>query len=345
MVNKNKIILTCGNNDFIDDYQSNFEKIEDDLCGIAEKVFGDSDQFLRMFISSYVVNDYCKISYIKRYFKDVMDKSELRIQKDNLMSFYGELCNIAKSSKSSVIFPYIEYSKLMVAYKINTLCLYLGCPFSFDIGIELGKCMNLVENTLVSASINVLSGAFCSLDASFRGSVFSYYHRAINEIGEHPAVAYIYYRMGITYERKYKDLKEADKLYERAISVAPCYYRALFKKSVRFLDMRKLSKADASFKDLIEVLQCKRNNKMLFPIEYEYLCKCYLLLGRIYYNYWEDVYRGNKYFNKAIELIEDDLQNSLFFREFLKDENEIFKGKLEEKTMVKKLVMSEKEKY
>ncbi len=307
-------------------------------------VFNTKSALLSALVSCYVKKDYCRNSYIKRNFGKSLERNQQFKLKDDFLNMYHELDAMKLDGETDLCF-HLEYAKLLVARKIDDICLNVNIGFMFPLEEMIVRCKRMVEKNCISASASILAASYCSLDASYHASIVPFYEDALRGWEKHPAAVHIYYMLGQFYEKKCEDYKLANRSYEMAVKISPNYYRALFKKGAQLLDVKEFSDAISVFNRLIDVFGCKRENQMLFPIEYEYLCKCYLLLGRIYDFYWDDRQMGNWYYEQATDLIEEELQKSSFFEDFLGDGSNHFLEYLKKRIAVREVVLKEKYRY
>lgn len=328
---------------FLDNYkQNNYVALHADLLSTAQKVLGYQSNALSDLVMYYVYKNYCKLSFIKRYFSFSLEKEEKRqLYKRFLDVLYGidENLNIRNDS---YILSYGTYAKLLCARKVNDLCCEMQSNFYFQPEKMIDTCLKITDYTEHFSSAYALAASFCCCDASFRASVVPFYRKALEKNESHPAYINIYYQLGQYYEKTRKDLERATEVYEKAYSVLPGNYRVLFKKGASQLDEKKYSSAIKTYKQVIESLKCKREYQQLFPVEYEYLCKCYLLIGLIYDYHWSDELQGSVYYKEAIEVVEKELERSTFFGDFLGDEKNVFRECLKQRIALREHILVEK---
>ena len=320
----------------------NYKFLHKNLLRIAGKVLMCKSQALSDLVSIYVYNDYCKCSYIQRYFgTSVLDES-----KESLSKKFLDIISIIEENeclaKDNVIHTYSTYAKYLCAKKINDLCCSMNLNFYFRPERMIDGCMAILKNAPCFSSAYVLAAAFSSCDAAFRASVLPFYKKGLKENEDSPAYVSVYYKLGQYYEKIRGEMCNANEMYDKALSLSPKYFRALFKKGAIFLDEKKYLSAINSYKEIIELLDSKRQNSMLFPVEYEYLCKCYLLIGLIYDFYWSDELQGRVYYKKAISLLEHELDRSSFFGDFLDDDEGILKEYLKKRIALREHILVEK---
>lgn len=320
----------------------NYIFLHKNLLNIASKVLMCRSKALSDLVSIYVNNDYCKYSYVQRYFgTSVLDEFKEGLSKKFLIIFN----TIEKNeciAKDKVISIYSTYAKYLCAKKINDLCCSMNLNFYFRPERMIDGCMGILKVAPCFSSAYVLAASFCSCDAAFRASVLPFYKKGLKENEDSPAYVSVYYKLGQYYEKIRGEMENANEMYEKALSLSPKYFRALFKKGAAFLDDNKYLSAINTYKEIIELLDSKRQNSMLFPVEYEYLCKCYLLIGLIYDFYWSDELQGSIYYKKAISLLEHELDRSSFFSDFLDDNKGILKEYLKKRIALREHILVEK---
>lgn len=336
-------ILNNGNSGFINvqadpDFDSNharnrYEILSQNLLRIVRRVFNSDDSILNEMVECYVQGEYCRYSHIKRYFVSEISEGERTLLRNRLSQIYERLDTISEWAMDEWYY-YVMYAKLLVARRVNDICQVMKINPWFYPDRLINSCMELVRFEPIAAATYALVASYFQCDASYRASVIPYYERALWNYEKHPAFAHIYYRMGLYYEKRQEDKEQAYKVYGKGFAVAPGYYRILFKMAIKFYDERKFRSALVVFKSLIASLQDKYNNNVLMPIEYEYLCKCYLLIGLIYSYYWDEREEGEAYNQRALELVENEMSKTRFFEDFLG--KQIFCDYLKERIALRK---------
>lgn len=328
---------------FLEDYRANNHlKLHALLLNVVQNVLGYGSSALSDLVSFYVYKNYCRLSFIKRYFGTLLEDAEKKqLYKSFLDILYGidENPNIRNDIH---ILPYGTYAKLLCARKVNDLCSNLHLNFYFQPRKMIDGCLEILDLTAPFPSAYVLAATFCTCDATFRASVVPFYKKALERNEKRPAFINVYYQLGQYYEKIREDMERANDVYSEAYSFLPGYYRVLFKMGAMLLEEKRYQAAVNTYKKVIEILDCKRWNHQLFPVEYEYLCKCYLLIGLIYDHYWSDELQGSVYYREAIELVEKDLERSPFFSDFLGDEKGIFREHLKKRIALREHILVEK---
>lgn len=313
-----------------------------DLIDVAERVFRSKSKALQHLARLYVETNYCRLSYIKRYYTETMkDFLKEKLYKD-FLSIIDRMEENQYLWNDKNIYPYVMHARLLCARKVNDICQILKWSCYFRPETMIAKCMTVFDYVEEFPGIYVLAASFCYCDAALRGYVIPFYREALKGRGNSSSGANIYYKLGQYFEKNVKDVEKANSFYANARQVLPEYFRAQFKEGAMLLEEKRYTSAISAYTKIIESFMYKRKSDKLFPVEYEYLCKCYLLIGLIYDYYWSDVSKGSVYYKEAIRLVEDELEKSTFFVDFLGDEDEIFKKYLVERIALREHILVEK---
>ncbi len=326
-----------ANPSFLSDYRRKaFSNLEIHLTYIVTRVLNFESPGLADMVSVFVRSEYCRASYIKRYFCEAVPIEKKEELRRTFMQVISCLEQNERVNCDKTIYPYYLYAKFLCARKVNDICEALGMAYVYDLKQMIKGCLLILDFLPAFPGAYVLAASFCCRNAYFRASIVPLYEAALKQNEENPAFANVYYRFGHYYEKQRENMKRANANYKQASLIAPKYFRAVFKRGMRHLNKRKFSSAICAFSQVIETLDMKREYSMLFPVEYEYLCKCYVLIGMIYEEYWDDELRGRYYYRQAMGLVEYELKRSRFFHDFLGDENGIYLSYLEKRIALRR---------
>lgn len=324
---------------FLDAYGSDtFSLLNDWLEEMADVIRPGMGVSFRPLIEFYVRNHYCRLSYIKRYFGKVVGVDGKKELRQAFLSFIQELERIPDGS----ILPYCRYTQYLCARKVNDICMQLQLSFHFPPKLMIEKCLRILDDAPEFFNAYVLAASFATCDASLGANVIPFYQNVLRGHENHPALVNTYYRLGQYYEKHRDDMKNANQAYDRAVEIVPDYFRALFKEGGKLLDSKKYASAIDMYTKIIQKLNVKRSHNLLFPVEYEYLCKCYLLLGLIYQRYWTDQVNEENQYRSAVKLVEQELEDSSFFQDFFGDRQGIYLKLLREKIALNEFILVDK---
>lgn len=313
-----------------------------DLIDVAEKVLGIRSRAIQQLARLYVETDYCKLCYIKRYYTDSLDDNQKEKIYNDLLKIIVRMEEDSELWDDKETYPYVLHAKLLCARKVNDICHALKWSYYYQPETMIAKCMTAFNYVDEFPSIYILAASFCYCDAALRGYVIPFYRDSLRERDNNSTAAGIYYKLGQYFEKNVKNMEKANCFYTNACQVLPEYYRGKFKEGAMLLEEKRYTSAISVYIKIIEAFNYKRMSGKLFPVEYEYLCKCYLLIGLIYDYYWSDAAKGSVYYKEAIRLVEDELEKSSFFEDFLRDEEDIFKEYLIERIALREHILVEK---
>lgn len=326
--------------DFLENFKSdNVLYLQKYLANIVEDVLHYPGNEIDRLIGIYVSEKYCRISYIKRYFGKAVDD----IQKKNIYKTLLEMVRYLESEEKKIndkrVLGYYSHAKFLCARKANDLCEYLGMDYYYNPKKMIEKCLAIRQYLSAFPAASILAASFATSNAAFRDYVIPFYENALEGQEDNPAYANVYYRMGRYYQEHLSDILRANNAYNKACDVAPEYFRALFKKGNEYLDQKRYMSAVKEYQSLIDVLDRKREKGQMFPVEFEYMCKSYLLIALIHDVYWRNPGERNVYERNAYLLIEREMTKSHFFKNFLGDREEIYIKYLRKRIKLKRHIM------
>ncbi len=298
--------------------EKNFEQLNNYLYEIIEKVFDNTNKNSSLFALAelYVNREYCKKSFLKRFFSTNMDKETKQKFYEEFLKMTDDI-NQIKVEKEKEAEPYILFASAFCCKKVNELCDGLGRNFHFSLSRMTDKCLKVIQLAGKFPGAYVLAASFCACDRALYGSVLPFYYNAIKENESKPWTAGIYYRIGQYWEKKKTISDKANPVYEEALKVDPLYFKAIFKKGGELLEKKKYLQSIEYYKEILRILQNKHKANQLYPIEMEYLCKCYSMVGLIYDYYLEDSLKASKYYKNMIAAVNISLKESYYFKDFL----------------------------
>lgn len=305
---------------FLNQYkENNAGYLQTYLENIVKNVLRYPDGQISGLISIYVNEEYCRLSYIKRYFGKAVDANRKTFMYNALLRIIASLTTAEKNISDERVAGCFLHAKFLCKRKVNDICNYLGLNNRYPPKKMIEKCLAVYQKQPVSPSVYTLAASFATCNAAFRDNVIPFYKDALKGQEDNPAYANVYYRMGWYYENHLEDMARANDAYDKACGIAPGYVRTLFKKGTKRLNQKRYTSAIEAYQSAIKVLDGKRKKGRMFPVEYEYMCKCYLLIALIYDVYWNDPGECRSYERRAYQLIERELDESPFFGDFLGD--------------------------
>lgn len=337
----------CISYPILEEFTSYFEeqKIENmfaDFLDCVTAVFDDIDLGILALAKIYVYSDYCRLIHKKRSFVN-------EIAEDKKKQIFLKFFEIAQQFSGDEILkkeyensPYVRCAKIQCVKRVNDLCEVLGIsPYYSPRGL-VNECIemlslfpNFIGGYMVAATVS-------STDQALYDKVIVFYKSIIKRIKRAPYCALLYYRLGQFFEKNLLNTEDAYYFYRKAVEVYPQYYRAVFKVASEHLDNKKYKVAIEEYVNTIHILANKSKNNVLLPIEIEYLCKCYLLIGLIYDYFLNTEKNAVWYYREAIMLVEKDLKNCNYFELFFDGDADLYRNILQERISIRQHILVDK---
>ena len=324
------------------DEKENNSKLEKMLQDITDGLLKKKSNAMSYLIQTYVKDGYFTMAYTKRYFLKMLTMDEKQKLLNTLLKMRNGIESIEEVCKGDEFFVYFLYAKLLCSKKINDLCRELNMNFCYNPRRLIGEVLKLPNYRSNFLSAYILAAEVCCCDTEFYESVADFYKKAFQLGGEASYMSPFYYKFGKFLEDKKDDYMSADVIYGKAIEADTRYYRAIFKNARQLEHIEWFNSAIKEYKKIISILELKLNADKLFPIEYEYLCKCYSLIGIIYSYYLGDGMLGRLYKEKALEIKVNNLGKSKIFGQLFGVEEKKYREETERRIRERAIVIEVK---
>ena len=321
------------------DRQEHKVKLKKMLLEITYGLLQQNSEAMSYLIQSYVENRYFIIAHTKRYFLKMLAMDEKQQLLTVLLNMRNRIELQEEELKADDFFVCFSYAKLLCSKKINDLCRELNMNFCYSPGKLIGEVLRLTNYEEDFLSAYVLAAELCCCDPDFYESVADFYNKAFQIGRDASYMAPFYYKFGKFLESKKGDYITAGFFYEKAIKADTRYYRAIFKGARKLENTQCFNSAIMEYKKIIAILELKLNADKLFPIEYEYLCKCYSLIGIIYSYYLGDGMLGRLYKEKALEIKVNNLGKSKIFEQLFGIEEKKYREETERRIRERAIVI------
>lgn len=165
------------------------------------------------------------------------------------------------------------------------------------------------------------------------------FRKAVVMIGDKSYTSYLRFRMGRYYQYVLKKPDKSRMQFEKAYEMDSNNYRAVFKLAMIELDDKNDEKALEYLQNIIDILDCKKNTKVLQPIECAYLFKAYKFRGKIYLknDRYDECLREMKEAEKVYENQANEDENGGFYKFMFKNRKMIYKNAARNKLEIWKL--------
>lgn len=305
---------------------------------IVNKVFDSNSQTLEYLVNFYIKYSYCKENLKQSYFLSFLDEKAKMELFNKFKLMVSNLKNDEILFTNDAFYPVVLYVKQLCSKKVNDVCKECNWTYYFKIDKLYEECINILAHADRFPCAYVLAANICNYDLAYSWRVPSLYNKALSGNECHPAFASIYCQKGYFYEKSHKESWKANQFYKEAYDLLPEYYRAQFKLGIDLINERKFTSAIENYLNIVKKFRSKRELEMIFPIEYEFLCKSYILIGIVYGGYWCDNDQARVYYRKAIRVVEEEIERSNFSRDFFGDTTGTYKRYLKQKIALDKYV-------
>lgn len=158
------------------------------------------------------------------------------------------------------------------------------------------KLRSLIEANPEFVSASLLMASLCGSSTGFEQVEESYYHQTLKSVhNDEKGYAFIWYRIGYFFEKKYCDTDQALEYYQKAIQADPQFYQALFKLGYYAAADGRFNEAEVMLNQLIQIIFHGRstdpnengeyNNWLSLSLkDSQYVYKAYILLAKIAIN-------------------------------------------------------------
>lgn len=165
------------------------------------------------------------------------------------------------------------------------------------------------------------------------------FRKAVLMIGDKSYTSYLRFRMGRYYQYILKKPDKSRMQFEKAYEMDSNNYRAVFKLAMIELDNKNDEKALEYLQKIIDILDCKKNTKVLQPIECAYLFKAYKFRGKIYLknDQYDVCLREMKEAEKVYKNQANEDENGGFYKFMFKNRKMIYKNAARNKLEIWKL--------
>lgn len=295
---------------------------------INENVFENNDfldQIGQIFVDEYIM----QVSCIRHDYPTQITW----IQKicDKYINAYEKILKINEKGMDEALLLYGKYAKLYCKEKINKLfqLVFGEMGLKYDTRELIYEMEKILEENQDFYNIYVLQGLTTNLDARYCRDTPEYLLKCINKLKDtnNEVLSFVYYRIGLSYQRKQDNDNEAFKYYQYAAESCKKNYKAFYRLGIYDLKLLKNDKkAEKHFKKALDILDemNKSSWEYLKPEEFLYYYKLCREIGIINVRFKENKNEALRYFGLAKNIYESMSQKNIYMKKMFKNDNNIF---------------------
>lgn len=247
---------------------------------------------------------------------------------------------------------YLEYAIVYSMRKVNELCDILQVAKAFDTWKLLCRAQKIYELDDAFGTVESIQSKIARLESMYQLKALNFCRENVQKCRIDSCCSFSLYQLGKQYE--------ICGYQERAVySFFKSYrknclnFRSLFKIAVNQIKRKDSLGARKNLEKILEILQLnqeestiKDNSRYLPPLELEYACKCYILLGNIEADNHGNYTNAAGYFRNALCIYEG-IEENLIIKDIYSLEDFSYmitclKSRLSQKSILKKLEFSQK---
>lgn len=213
-----------------------------------------------------------------------------------------------------------EYARLWCQVKTNSACDYNREVLYFVADRLSERCGNLYKKYPDFTNALILQGLSYETSSSRANEAVTVFWKALEDIDEECFASPVYYWIGKRYEG-FQDKKSVAEQNYRLANQHKVKFRNLFKLAIASKDRGDADTALEQFSVITKKLALKQNNKLLDPLELEYLFKVYYQQSYICYKE-EDYAKAIEYGRECEKIWDKRIKESQYFEAFYGDGSE-----------------------
>lgn len=351
-------IWKCSDDEYVLD-KSLLYDLWEDICSNCENDLVNIDEFksiMKELIDIYCEYDLCRKLFNNR-FTIRMKGDQKKENREQLQSWIKAIDEMDQWKADSCIskditehrgMEYFDYALLNSKRKVNEICNLLGARKAYKTRkmLEDAEAIYLLDEGFYM--IESLRTKMARIDYEYKTMAISIDKVCINDCDVDSCNSFNYYRLGKLYEMN-KRKEQSYKFFRMSYEANSMNFRAVYKLAVERIRKEDPSGARSLLLKILEILQISADSKVytetylkMPPLELEYVCKCYVLLGNIEMDFNSNHVNAEYYYRKATA-VSDYVNSSTFLNKMypvsadLKNVKECLSARLTLNSIQKKL--------
>lgn len=219
---------------------------------------------------------------------------------------------------------YLEYAYVYCKRKMNELCNRMQVRAAFDTRQLLEEAEAIYQWDQGFFMVESLKSKIADADSMYKMSAIFCMKDCVSTCRTTIGRSYLRYKLG----KQYEEMGRRDQAmveYRRAFEENPLHFRALFKLMIERLWREDYEGVYLYLNRILEMLELNGEGKAddqtilrLLPLELEYACKCYIIMGNVESNSFENPVNAAVYYQKAMKMLASRVRYSKDFNKSLK---------------------------